>query len=209
MEKGVLKTLIYASLFNFPLTIFEIHKWLIREKVKLRQVERVLRKLSQESRVKSEAGYYFLQGDKGQIKKRRKNKKYAKKYLQKANIAANILRIIPWVKLVGISGGLAMGNVSKKDDIDLFIITEKNRIWLSRFFAIFILHIFRRKVSDSKREVSGKICLNLLLDTDNLVQKNQDIYTAHEVLQMKVCWERDDIYHKFLSSNEWVFKFLP
>lgn len=209
MEKAVLKTLIYADIFDFPLTVFEIHKWLIGEKITLRQVEKTLEELRVKRKALRVKGYYFLIKRQNLVSKRKRNKKYVQKYLNRAKIIANILRLIPWIKLVGISGGLAIENVSKKDDIDLFLITEKNRLWLSRLLSILLLNIFRRKVSDNKKEVSGKICLNLLLDTNHLIQESKEIYTAHEVLQMRVCWERDGVYHKFLSENDWVFKYLP
>lgn len=216
MEKAVLKTLIYADIFDFPLTIFEIHKWLIGEKAQLRQVEKALERLRVKGKAKSlpagkagVKGYYFLPEKDSLVEKRQRNKLVVKKYLQRAKLVANILRLIPWIKLVGISGGLAMENVSERDDIDLFIITDRNRIWLSRLLSIIFLNIFRRRVSDKKNEVGGKICLNLILDTDHLEQDKKNIYTAHEVLQMRVIWERDGCYNAFLSKNEWVFKFLP
>lgn len=209
MEKAILKTLIYADIFGYPLTIYEIHKWLIGKKAALRQVEKGLERLAKKLKVKSRAGYYFLPKRDSIFQRRKRNKKQVKRFLQRAKFAAYLLKIVPWIKLVGISGGLAMENVSKKDDIDLFLITEKNRIWISRLLAIFLLNFFRRKVSDKKRDSAGKICLNLVLDEDNLGQDNKDFYTAHEVLQMRVLWEKNGIYHKFLLDNEWAFKALP
>ena len=60
-----------------------------------------------------------------------------------------------------------------------------------------------------KRYAKGKVCLNTILDEEFLEQENKDLYTAHEVLQMLVCWQRKGIYSKYLFDNEWVFKFLP
>ena len=211
MEKAILRTLIYADIFDYPLTIFEIHKWVIGKKSNLRQVENAIKKLVQSSKCKVQSKYYFLPKKDSLVTKRRRNEKQSRKYLQKAHLVAGILKIIPWVKLVGISGSLSMGNVSKKDDIDIFVIIENNRLWTSRLLILVLLSIFnvRRKASDKKSEVGGKICLNLILDTDHLEQTKKDLYTAHEVLQMKVLWQKEGIYHKYLSDNEWVFKFLP
>lgn len=211
MEKAVLKTLIYAEIFDYPLTIREIHKWLIGKKASLRNIEKVLKKLNKESRIKNYGGYYFLSDRNSPVRKRLKKRAQSVSYLRKAKLAAYLLKIIPWIKLIGISGGLAMENASSKDDIDLFLITCKRRLWISRLLVLIVLSLIgqRRKARDSKREASGKICCNLLLEEDNLEQQKKNLYMAHEVLQMKVLWQRNGIYQKYLEDNSWVFKYLP
>lgn len=211
MEKAILKTLIYADIFDYPLTIFEIHKWLIGRKVALRQVEKALKSLSKKSKVKSQKDYYFLPERFNLVAKRQSRQKQAREYFKKARFLTYILKIIPWIKLVGVSGGLAMKNTQKKDDIDLFIITSKNRLWISRLLTLGLFSLIRqrRKVRDQVSKVAGKLCLNILLEEDRLAQNKGDVYLAHEILQMKILWQRDGIYYKYLIENEWVFKFLP
>lgn len=211
MEKALLKTLIYADIFDYPLKINEIHKWLMGRKVTLRQVEKVLKRLSQVSIIKYQGGYYFLGWRNGLVTERRRREKQSAVYLKKVSLLSQILKVIPWIKLVGISGGLALHNASKKDDIDLFIITNKNRLWISRLLALGLLSLTgqRRKVGEKGRKIAGKLCINILLEEDRLEQMNKDIFVAHEVLQMKVLWQRDGVYSKYLSDNDWAFKFLP
>lgn len=211
MEKAILKTLIYSDIFEFPLTLYEIHKWLIGKKVDLRQVEKALKDLNQKSKVKSQKGFFFLKNRSGIVEKRLRRQKQSLIYIRKASFISKILKVIPWIKLIGISGGLAMANTGKKDDIDLILITSKNRLWISRLLVLIVLSLLgqRRRVDHTQRQAAGKICCNLLMDENNLSQKRKDIYTAHEVLQMKVLWQRDGIYQKYLSENSWVFKYLP
>lgn len=211
MEKAILKTLAYADIFDYPLKIQEIHKWLIGKKATLRQVEKALKKLNQELRIKNKGKFFFLRRrDKLGVQRIRREKQSAS-YFKKAKILSQILKIIPWIKLVGISGGLALGNASKKDDIDLFIITSKKRLWVSRLLCLGLLSLTgqRRKVGETGRRIAGKLCINTLLEEDRLEQSSKDIYLAHEVLQMKVLWQRDGIYSRYLEDNGWVFKFLP
>lgn len=209
MEKAILKTLNYSDIFDYPLKDYEIHKWLIGRKATLRQIEKSLGRL----RVKGKAGrvkdYYFLPNRNALAQKRKLREKQSANFLFKAKFLTWFLKAIPWLKLVGISGGLSMGNAGKKDDIDLILITSEQRIWLTRLLVIMILDLLgaRRKVKMKK--VSGKICPNILLEEDRLEQKNKDIFVAHEVLQMKVLWQRDGVYKKYLEDNNWAFKFLP
>lgn len=219
MEKAILKTIIYADIFDYPLKVWEIHKWLIQKHASLKQVEKALGRLSQKSRprfdgqakVKSKKDYYFLPRREKIAAARLKKEKQSKKYLRWAKLISLVFKIIPWIRLVGVSGSVAVDNAKATEDIDLFVITSKNRIFLSRFFLLLILEILgrRRKKGDSGEKSAGKICINLLLEEDNLEQINKDIYLAHEVLQMKVLWQRHGVYQKYLEENSWAFKYLP
>ena len=211
MEKAILKTLIYADIFDYPLKVYEIHKWLIGRKATLRQVESALGGLVYSAKLKVQSGYYFLPRRDGLVAARKQKEKQSERYLRKAKVVTSILKIVPWIKLIGISGGLAMNNASKRDDIDLFIITSKNRLWISRLLALGLLSLTgqRRKVGEKGRKIAGKMCLNILLEEDRLEQNNKDIYLAHEVLQMRPLWHRGRVYEKYLRENRWVFKFIP
>lgn len=208
MENAILKTLIYSSIFDYPLKVYEIHKWLIGTNGTLRQLQKALNK---QTKIKSEKGYYFLGRPNGQVLKRKRKEKQSEIYFKKAKRLSQILKLVPWIKLVGVSGGVAMNNAGKSDDIDFFIIAGKNRIWVSRLLTIGLLSLVRqrRKRADKGRKIAGKLCLNILLEEDKLEQKNKDIFVAHEVLQMKPLWQRDGIYSKYLEDNAWAMKFLP
>ena len=88
---------------------------------------------------------------------------------------------------------------------------QKNRLWISRILLLLILELLgkRRKRGENLSETAGKVCINILLEEDQLVQQNKNIYLAHEVLQMRPLWQKDGIYQKYLADNDWVFKFLP
>lgn len=209
MEKAILKTLSYADIFDYPLKAWEIHKWLIGKKMTLKQVEKTLKRKGLESRIKNQGDFYFLKERKGLVKKRLQREKDSAKLMRQAVWVANILKVIPTIKLIGVSGNLAMENATTKDDIDFFIVTRKGKLWVSRLATLILLNFLGKRRSRDDKNVSGKICVNLLLEEDQLIQKFKDLYTAHEILQMKLLWQRDEVYSKFLEDNEWVFKFLP
>ncbi len=211
MEKAILKTLIYADIFDYPLFAYEIHKWLIEKEASIEQIEKKLNKLVRDKKISQKEEMFFLRGKKNMIEKRLANEKTSHQFYGKAQWVSQFFRIIPWVQLVGISGSLAMRNADKNADIDLFVVTRKNRVWLSRLFCALILELLgqRRKRGESRILGAGKICLNLLISEDVLEQSNKNLYIAHEVLQMKVLWEREKTYQKFLEHNSWTKKYLP
>jgi hypothetical protein len=173
MEKAILKTLIYADIFEYPMLSHEIHKWLIGRSATIEQVEKSLKKLVKNKKILLKEGVYFLKKRSELIQIRQIRESVSQKYYAKARWVARLIRIIPWIQLVGISGSLAMRNAEKIDDIDLFVVTKANRVWLTRIFSALILELLgeRRSRSASEKESAGKICLNLLISEDVLEKK--------------------------------------
>lgn len=158
MEKAILKTLQYADSFGYPMTLYEIHKWLIGKKTYLRTAEKTLKALMKKGKVKEKDGYFFLSKRIDLVESRisKKNKPYT--YIMKLSVLVFLLKFIPWIKLVGVNSQ------------GLLVISEGQK---------------------------------------NLAYGKTDIYQAHEVLGMKVIWQRDNVYQKYLEENAWAMKFLP
>ena len=133
--------------------------------------------------------------------------KYSQAKLKRAAFFAGLLKVIPSVKLVAVSGALSMKNSRKDDDIDLVIVTSKSLLWTTRFLANLFLLPFKRDPSGQK--ISDRACLNMFLDESDLAITDHNIYTAHEICQMKLLWDRGGTYRKFIDANKWVKKYLP
>lgn len=142
-----------------------------------------------------------------------------------------LVSLFPQIKLVGLSGSVAMMNARESDDIDLFIITAKNRLFTARFIALIfaqLLGLRRQRQTEkldivlsnhqaliadhsTKDKTKDKVCLNLFFDGGNLriPKSKQTLFVGHEVLQMKPLVSKDFTYEKFLSANRWVYSFFP
>ncbi|KKQ25032.1 MAG: hypothetical protein US40_C0004G0070 [Candidatus Roizmanbacteria bacterium GW2011_GWC2_37_13] len=122
-----------------------------------------------------------------------------------------LVLLFPQIKLVGLSGSISMMNADLDDDIDLFIITKKNRLFTGRFLATMIAFIMGLKRPLGLKKASDKVCLNLFFDESNLkVPKfKQTLFVGHEVLQMKPIINKDYVYERFLVANGWIFKLFP
>ena len=135
----------------------------------------------------------------------------ASTFWPRAKLAARLLKLVPWIEVVGVSGGLARNNVDKADDIDLFIITKPGRLWLSRLMGILLMELtgWRRLPDQNDTNSAQKICINVWIDGSYLALNKPSVYLAHEVLQSEVIWQRRQAYYKFLAANQWVFDWLP
>ena len=209
LENAVLATLFYSDIFDYPLTLPEIHSNLIFKKTKKSQVKKALVKLFKKRKIFKYRNLYQLKKPENLARLRILRGKIAQNKFKKANFAAKILSFIPTVKLIGVSGALATKNAIKNDDIDFFIITSKGTLFTTRFFSTILLDFLNLRRRPNGLKISDKICLNMFLSEDNLKITPHDLYLAHEVLQMKPIFERDNTYQRFLKANSWVFKLLP
>lgn len=203
-----LKALIYADIFDYPLNRKEIYLWLIRSGE--RKIKRD-RTIKNSGIVRHQKGFYFLKGRKKIVALRRLREAWSRKKIEIAKKIALWLRIIPFIKLVGISGSLAMKNSDQDDDIDFLIITKKNRLWITRGLVTIMLDLLGIRRRFGEKIAKDRVCLNMFLGEDSLAvpENEQDLYSAHELVQLQPVWDKDGIYKKFLSENLWVKNYLP
>ena len=240
MKEEILSTIAYFNFFNYPPTIEEIYFFLKKRTTKKKVTENLIELLQRKKiekirdfnniiRFKLGFSYRYTIEEYG-IKSINKNKRlkiktYNERYFFSRKKLLNwrfrfyikLLSFVPHIKLVGLSGSLSMMNASLEDDIDLFIITEKNRLFTGRFVAIILAKILGIHRSYNKRYklniacYTDKVCLNLFFDESDLAVPDfkRNEYVAHEILQMKPIVNKDSVYERFLAANSWVFGIFP
>ena len=206
-KQAVLKTLKYSDLFDFPQTKEEIKKFLVK-KVENRKLKKIL---SSSSEIFFDSGYYCLKGREKVINIRKKREEESLLKIEKAKKVSFFLSKIPSIMLLGISGSVAAKNAKKEDDIDLFIVTYKNTLWISRLLMILFLKVLGMYRSKGKKDVENKFCLNMYLTEESMgFKKNKrNLYTAREICQLIPLFQRENSYSKFITKNNWIKKYLP
>lgn len=197
------RSIIYHSIFNYPLSQDNLKKWLCKDKFNFKQKETQFKKIND---------YYVLKGQENNIKKRIENERSSKKKLLIAQKAAKLISKIPTVLFIGITGSLAMMSANKNSDIDLLIIIKNDKLWTTRLFVYLILKLSSfnlRKPND--RNEKDKLCINMWLSESDLTwsKKDRNIYTAHEIAQVVPIYNKNETYEKFLYLNNWILKFWP
>ncbi len=208
-KAAILKTLLYSDIFNYPLKKEEIHYFLIsNKKTSIKVIDKNLKNIKE---IDFKNGYYFLKGKERLVAIREKREKYSLVKLKKLKKLVKKLSLIWTIKFIGISGNLALKNTERKDDIDLFIISAKNTIWITRFLTIIMLKFLGVYRKRGEKKIRDKICTNMFIDESNLgfSKKRRNIYTAHELVQLKPLFNKKNIYQKFLLSNKWALNYLP
>lgn len=192
-------SLVYHDLFGYPLKEEELVFWEIGEDCYPRHF------------AEKTGDFWHLPEKKNIVLSRIAKQDANKTKLNIAHKAVKILSFVPGIKLVGVSGALSMENAKKEDDIDLFILTSTDTLWITRMLSFLFLKVFGIPVRRfGEKNVKNKLCLNLWVDEANFdLSRRRDVYTAHEILQIKVLYDRDDSYRKFLTANSWVREFFP
>jgi predicted nucleotidyltransferase len=196
-----LSTLTYFDLFNYPLTQTEILLFSANFHTK-KETENALCKLAEQKLVYNFDEFYTLQNDYTIVSRRRKGNLKAKSLLQTAEKVARVLSWFPFVRGVAISGSLSKNYADESSDIDLFIITQKNRLWLARSF----MHILKKlSYLVNKQEL---FCMNYFIDEASLEIEEKNLYTATEIATL-LPLRGIKAFNAFYQSNPWGRNFLP
>ena len=126
---------------------------------------------------------------------RKTQEKYSAQKEKLALEGVAFLQKIPTVEAVFLTGSTAVKNATKNADIDLMIITKPNTLWLTRLIVF--------------KKLKSFACPNIFLDTNHLEIMEKNLYTAHEVLQAKCLYDRENINYLWLKNNSWTKEFLP
>lgn len=209
VEIQILKAILYSDIFDYPLTAAEILKFLPAG-IEISDIQ-LAKYLKNSKFVEESDNFYFILGRKNIVSVRKKREELSDKKIKKAQKIIKVLSAIPTVKFIGISGGLAMKNSEEKDDIDLFIISHKDSLWITRMLIIFILKAMGKHRGRRNKNIKDRICINMLAEEGSISfpKERQDFYTAHEIVQLLPIFERDSMYKKFLWANKWITKYLP
>lgn len=196
-EAAILQTILYADVFHFPLTEPEIHHFLIApQPITAHAVHHTLTHSPHLQQVLCyQAPYFVLKGREALIDRRQTREQFTTALLPLARRYAAWVARVPFVRMVALTGALAVRNpAADNDDIDLFIIVEPGRVWLARAFVVGLVHLSRLR--------GVALCPNYFLAADCLEQNRQTLFMAREISQMTPFYG-EAVYGDFLQANTW------
>lgn len=202
LQAAILKTLLYFDIFDFPLKLSEILLFLPSNSVATKDLRSAFfrRPLSEQFAEKN--GYYYLKGrPESLVNDRLEKERRARRQMRIARVITRIVRSFPFVRGVFVSGELSKGVASKKSDIDFFVVTAPNRIWITRtFFTLF------KKVFLLNRKTL--FCYNHITSDRNLAVAERNIYTAIEVATLRPTYN-PALLRNIMIANDWIKAYLP
>ena len=200
-KENILETLAYFDMFSYPLTRAEIYLFL-KNKYEYEAVDDALRCLVNSGMIYQFDQFYTLKNDRYLIIRRNDGNKKAAELLKIASRVASLLIRFPYVRGIAISGSLSKNFADDNSDIDLFIITEKNRLWIART----IMHCFKKLTFLVNKQ--HLFCMNYYIDMQQLEIVEKNTYTAIEVGTL-IPLQGDVVFEKFYAANAWTREFIP
>lgn len=196
----VLKPIIYADIFDFPLTFDEIYAFL-EVPATPAQVRRTLNLALEREQIICIDGFYSLAHRPYLAAARRERRAMAQTLWPAAVRYGRRIASLPFVRFVAVTGSLAVNNPRRGlEDIDYLVVTRANRLWLCRAMMILLVRLGRLR--------GVNLCPNYILTENALLFDQNDLFTAREMLQMVPLYGRQ-IHAALRQVNGWVTDFLP
>lgn len=137
--------------------------------------------------------------------------------LKKIKAAKKLLKwmeYLPWVRMIFVTGSVASLNARQQDDIDIWVIVEPRRIWITRAIDFFLYTFIgkRRLASDgvSESRVSDKLCFNFYSTLDALHLQKETASFAMQFVDAIPLYVSDFGEYKLLvEQNSWVRSYFP
>lgn len=216
LEQAIVRTVAWFSLFDYPLTGFEIWCWLYApgQKFTLSDVEKVLAESSWlPGRVCQSDGFFVLGGrnPKDFIKLRQTKFLDAARKFKKLRQAAKFFSLFPFVRAVFACNNLSWHNTTPESDIDLFIVVSPGTIWLSRFLLVTPFRLLGRRPKQTKID---PFCFSFFTTQNNLfleklLLSESDPYMYYWLASLVPIFDRGEIQNQLMQKNKWAVDFLP
>ncbi len=194
----LLKTFLYFAIFKFPLTKEEAITFC---HFKTNAIDDELNFLIEKKLIFKFDNHYTTSNKEEWFERRKIGSLKATKVLKKAKFVSRFINQFPFVEAVFLSGSISKGYFGEDDDIDFFIITSPNRLWLTRTFLILFKKIF---LLNSKKY----FCINYLVSINSLEINEKNRFTATEFATL-LPMTGNGIHKDFELKNPWVTDFLP
>ncbi len=199
-ELAVLQSVVYASLFDYPLTLAQLRDSLVEVAADEAAIVSWWRTSALlQGTVEHREGWYFPAGRGDLIDTRARREALSRHLLHRDRRILSLVAGMPFVRMVALSGSLAHLNAERSADVDLFVVTSANRVW---FVTVAVLLI--SKVMGWRR----RLCMNYVISERQLSISPTDLFTANQIIHLRPMtgWAT---YQRFLGANAFVVRWYP
>ncbi len=213
LAKNILATVCYYDVLDYPLTSFEIWKYLMKfgheaddREYSLEDVSDELEGGSLKRFIKEFQGFYFLKSGRDLPESRLKRNRISMVKIKGLRRVVWFMRFIPFVCMVGITGRLAMKNAQVKSDWDLLVAIKYGRLWIGRTLVTLVTHFLGKRRHGHK--IKDRVCLNHFITDKSLKIRIRDLFSANEYYFYFPLFD-DNIHRRFQLKNKWIRNFKP
>jgi len=215
IRSAILATIIYYDIFDYPLTLLEVHKFLVNPgrlshiegrlgEINLGDISKELDRLASSKILGETNGFYFLDGRGGLYDLRMARHKIADQKWKKFLRAVKFLALTPYLRGIFASGSMAIYNTDEKSDFDVLVIAKSGRLYTCRFFLWLISSVLGSRRKRHERVAPDKLCFNHYLTDGDMKLVHQSIFNAQTYVNLKPVMIKPVMIDKFYASNLWL-----
>jgi hypothetical protein len=173
---SLLAAIVYADLFDYPLTLDELTHYQVGTTALPSEIRSSLASHPLVTSLVAEGGGYYFLKDRPELVRLRNGRAQASGRLWwRALRYSGWISRMPFVRMVAVTGALAVHNIGAVPDIDLLVVAQEGRVWICRRALILLVRVARLLGDD--------LCPNYVLAQSNLELDQRDFFTAHELAQ--------------------------
>lgn len=213
IENSILSTLAYYdALGKYPLTVFEIYRYLKNPFDKrdiLIGFNRIKDILDKSQRLKQlvscKNGFYYLNSKEDRVKQRIEHQKIADRKWKKTRRIVKWFQLVPYLRMAAVSGSLSLSNTRKESDLDLLITAKYGRIWTTRMLLSALTQLLGQRRHG--RIINDKICLNQYMADkypEIIVRNMSNAQSCFQLVPLLGLAE----FSEFIKRNNWVKHYL-
>ena len=194
-ELGVLRTVIYASLFDYPLTLDQLHQSLVGIRAEKESIAGWWRSSERlQAAIEHRDGLFFPVGRRDLIATRARREALSRELLDRDRKILSMLSRLPFVRMVALSGSLAHLNAEGSADLDLFVITAPHRVWAVTVTALVIARLFGFR---------RHLCMNYVVSERAMQIVPEDLFTANQIIHLRPVFGAA-AFERFVKANGFV-----
>lgn len=216
IEKAILRTIAYFDVFNYPLTSWEIWKWIFWQSTESAPTFfEVFTTLESDSllnqKLERTRGFVHVKGRSELVALRQERYRLALVKMKKVKRFVKALRIFPFIQYIGVCNSLGLANARSESDNDLFIIAKPGHIWTVRFLTTAFARLRGIRPSASNR--ADTFCLSFFITTKALdlshLRFAEDPYFNVWLATLIPFFDPNNISDRLWAENVWIKKMLP
>lgn len=199
-ELAIARSVVYASLFDYPLTLEQLHRTLVESEQTAAEIlavydgSEILQRI-----IEFRDGFFFPAGRSGLIAERARRESRSREFLRRHERLLRLICALPYTRLVALSGSIAHMNLEPDGDLDLFVITKGPRVWTVTVALLLLAKLLRRR---------RVVCANFVLADSHLTIDEQDLFSANQAIHLRPLVGAPTLA-RFLAANPFVARIYP
>lgn len=217
LDRAIMRTLCWFAIFEYPLSVFELWKWLWSpgRAYSLEEIEVAVENHAWlAERMERVDGFVAVRQPRGVeewVRLRRERYVDAARKFGKLKRVAHWFAMLTFVRAVAAANTLAWWHTRPESDIDLFVVARPGTVWSARFWCVLPFALFGARPGQRTLDA---FCLSFFssaeaLDLSTLRMQEGDPYLAYWIASLVPVLDKDGACARLLEANPWVRSALP